>query len=88
MARTVAEAEQMIDAAARGHARLGVDHSRLLHPSVVHAREALAAGRLGDMVSVEVVQGYNAAAVPPGHWFHTYPWGILEDLLPHSLYLI
>ncbi len=87
MARTVAETRQMIEAAARGHARLGVDHSRLLHPSVVHARNALATGQLGDLVSVEVVQGYNAAAVPPGHWFHSYPWGILEDLLPHSLYL-
>lgn len=87
MARSSAEARQMIEAAAKGGVRLGVDHSRLLHPSVLAARERLEAGDLGDLISVEITQGYNPAAVPPGHWFHSYPWGILEDLIPHGLYL-
>jgi predicted dehydrogenase len=93
MASNIADAQRMMQAIKEGNGRLGIDHSRLLHPSVLRARDRLQSGSLGDLVSSEVVQGYDPSTATPmdrsgsPRWALSYPWGILENLLPHSIYL-
>lgn len=90
MARTVAQARELVEAARLGGVTLGVDHSRLRHPCILRAREYLEKGVLGDLVAVEIVQGFTRQSKVGGEsrvpWSYTYPWGIYHNLVPHPLY--
>jgi len=93
MGRTPEEAASLVETAARKGVMLAVDHSRLLHPGIIEARRRLADGDLGELVSVEIVQGFTRAfpvGRPPSGapipWSYTYPWGIFHNLIPHCLY--
>jgi len=67
-----------------------VDHSRLLHPGILRARRHLEEGTLGELVAVEIVQGFTRQSTVSGEsrlpWSYAYPWGIYHNLIPHPLY--
>ena len=79
----------MVAGADEAGVSLAVDHSRLLHPSILKARALLEEGTLGDLVSVDIVQGFTLARPVEGKpvpWSYTYPWGTYDNLIPHCLY--
>lgn len=57
MAVSVAECEEIIDAAARAGVRVGVSHNQLFHPPHVRARELLHSGALGRPLLVRMRLG-------------------------------
>jgi predicted dehydrogenase len=89
MASTVEDARRLVTAAGEAGVSLGVDHSRLLHPSIIKARALLEEGVLGDLVAVDIVQGFTRSHPVEGRpvpWSATYPWGTYDNLIPHCLY--
>jgi nucleoside-diphosphate-sugar epimerase/predicted dehydrogenase len=84
MAASLDGARRMRAAAAAARRVLCVDHNRLFDPAVVAARERLAAGAIGTLVSVEALQGVNlreSGAAPT-------PFSMWLNLGPHPLSLI
>ena len=84
MATTAAAAERMQAAAVTAGRILSVDHNRLFDPVIVQARQLVAAGAIGNLLSVEAYQGVNVqeggpAAAPLAMWL---------NLGPHPLYLL
>ncbi len=90
MADTVADCEAMI-AAARTHGKLlGVNHSDLLDPVVQQALDAAQDGRIGEVLSVEIVRNseypeYAGGPLPTIVTQGSYPF---RDLGVHGLYTI
>lgn len=90
MADSVAECEAMISAA-RAHGRiLGVNHSDLLDPVVMKALQAVCEGRIGEVLSVEIVRNseyppYAGGPLPGMVTQGSYPF---RDLGVHGLYTI
>lgn len=93
MAMTVEDCDRMIETAERYGRRICVDHNRLFDPVILKARALVESGAIGDVVSVEALQGVNppdeAAAAPSGeaHWSVADPFAPLYNLGPHPLYL-
>lgn len=92
MAMTVEDCDRMIAAAERYGRRLCVDHNRLFDPVILKARQLVDSGALGEVVSVEALQGVNPveAGSAPGqeaHWSVSDPFAPLYNLGPHPLYL-
>jgi nucleoside-diphosphate-sugar epimerase len=84
MATTAEAARRMREAARRAGRILCVDHNRLFDPPIVRARQMVADGAIGTVLSVEVDQGVNVqeggpAAAPLTMWL---------NLGPHPLYLL
>jgi predicted dehydrogenase len=93
LAMTAAEADAVIDAAARHQRWVTVDHNRYFDPVVQRAARLVAAGRLGRLVGVEVFQGAEAGeadkmAAGSDDWRVQLPGGILHNLASHPLYLM
>ncbi len=90
MADSAADCEAMIDAA-RTHGRiLGVNHSDLLDPVVRRALQAVCDGRIGDVLSLEIVRNseypaYAGGPLPGMVAQGSYPF---RDLGVHGLYTI
>ena len=90
MADTVADCEMMI-AAARAHGCiLGVNHSDLFDPMVEKAIDAAANGRIGEVLSVDIVRNsdyppYAGGPLPAQVTQGSYPF---RDLGVHGLYTI
>lgn len=90
MADTVADCERMI-AAARARGRiLGVNHSDLLDPVLRRAVDAAAEGRIGEVLSVDVIRAsdyppYAGGPLPAQVSQGSYPF---RDLGVHGLYTI
>src|SRR5690606_5487710 len=88
MADTVADCERMI-AAARARGRiLGVNHSDLLDPVLRRAVDAAAEGRIGEVLSVDVIRAsdyppYAGGPLPAQVSQGSYPF---RDLGVHGLY--
>ena len=90
-----AEAAEILDAA-RGAGRLVcVGHDQLWDPCWVEARRRVDSGRLGRVVHVESVQGYDlggpfgrAVAEDRGHWVRRLPGGLFQNVMSHALYRI
>ncbi len=86
MARNLAEANAMLEAAARSGARLMVAHCWRFHPDVLALRARVAAGELGEVVKT---RGYGVHAEwGPSGWF-TDPelagGGALVDMGVHAI---
>lgn len=85
------EADALLEAARRSGRWLTVDHNRWFDPVVQKAHEALANGRIGDLVGIEVFQGADVAdagrLAESGHWSAQLPGGVLHNLASHPLYL-
>lgn len=52
MCRTLAEADEMIDACERAHLKLAIAHQTRYSPRLPHVQELIAAGRLGDLLEL------------------------------------
>ena len=93
LALSTAEADEVVAAARRSGRWVTVDHNRWFDPVVQRAAQAVAAGRLGRLVGVELFQGAEAgeadkADAVPAHWSTRLPGGVLNNLAPHPLYLM
>lgn len=71
IARTLAEADRMIDAARTSGVVLAVAHNTRFAPPFVAAREAIAAGRIGSVVGFRAAFGHAGpeAWAPGASWF-------------------
>ncbi|ANB17171.1 NAD-dependent epimerase/dehydratase family protein [Dokdonella koreensis] len=90
MADTVAECEAMIAKAEEKGLILGVNHSDLLDPVVIKALETVRAGRIGEVVSVDVLRSseypaYAGGPLPGQVAQGSYPF---RDLGVHGLYTL
>jgi 2-alkyl-3-oxoalkanoate reductase len=90
MADTAAECEAMIEKAQARGLILGVNHSDLLDPVVMKALEAVRAGRIGDIVSVDILRSseypaYAGGPLPAQVAQGSYPF---RDLGVHALYTL
>ena len=93
LALSVAEADEVIAAAQRSGCWVSVDHNRWFDPVVQRAAAALASGRLGRLVGVDVFQGAEAGEMDKlgaqhTHWSAQLPGGVLNNLATHPLYLM
>ncbi len=52
MCRTLEEADQMVTACERHHVKLAIAHQSRYSPSILRAKEAIDAGRIGDMLEL------------------------------------
>lgn len=88
MAISLPQANAMIALSERTRRVLSVDHNRWFDPVVVRAREALAAGLLGELVSVDVLASFEEGDVGGQQpWKRGLPGGPIFDTLPHAAYL-
>jgi predicted dehydrogenase/nucleoside-diphosphate-sugar epimerase len=90
MADTIAECEAMIESARSKGLVLGVNHSDLYDPVVAKALDAVAAGRIGTLVSVDIVRNsdypaYAGGPLPGQVAQGSYPF---RDLGVHGLYTL
>jgi nucleoside-diphosphate-sugar epimerase/predicted dehydrogenase len=90
MADTVAECEAMIGKAREKGLILGVNHSDLFDPVVMQALEAVRAGRIGDLISVDILRSseypaYAGGKLPAQVAQGSYPF---RDLGVHGLYTL
>ena len=90
MADTVADCRAMIDKAREKGLLLGVNHSDLLDPVVARALAAVRAGRIGDVVAVDILRSseypaYAGGALPAQVAQGSYPF---RDLGVHALYTL
>jgi predicted dehydrogenase len=90
MADTVAECTAMIDKAREKGLILGVNHSDLLDPVVMKALQAVRAGRIGEVVSVDILRSseypaYAGGPLPGQVAQGSYPF---RDLGVHGLYTL
>ncbi|MGB0134941.1 NAD-dependent epimerase/dehydratase family protein [Dokdonella sp.] len=90
MADTVAECEAMIEKAQARGLILGVNHSDLLDPVVMKALQAVRAGRIGEIVSVDILRSseypaYAGGPLPAQLAQGSYPF---RDLGVHGLYTL
>ncbi len=93
LALSAAEADSVLAAARRAGLWVTVDHNRWFDPVVQRAASALAGGRLGRLVGVEIFQGAEAGEADKqvsgsGHWSTRLPGGLLHNLASHPLYLM
>src|SRR5262249_20670361 len=87
---TSVDACQRIQAAAAAAGRsASLNHSLLFDPPIVRALELVRAGKLGQVVSVDILRGsmyppYRGGPLPPQYRSAAYPF---RDLGVHALYL-
>ena len=89
LATDVGDAERIVDVANRRGLRVGVNHSMLYDPQVRRALEAVRAGRIGKILSVDILRSsyyptYEGGPLPPQYRSAGYPF---RDLGVHALYL-
>ncbi len=90
MADSVADCETMIAKAREKKLQLGVNHSDLFDPVLMQALEAARSGRIGELVSVDIVRNseypaYAGGPLPGSVTQGSYPF---RDLGVHGLYTI
>lgn len=90
MADTVADCEAMIASAREKKLQLGVNHSDLFDPVLMQALDAARSGRIGELVSVDIVRNseypaYAGGPLPGSVTQGSYPF---RDLGVHGLYTI
>jgi len=87
MALTVEEAERMAEVARREGVSLCVCHNFLFEPCVLRARELVASGAVGDVVSVDIYWRMIRERVRASRWIHELPGGVFQEVAPHPFYL-
>lgn len=94
-AADVAEAQQMLKCAEDNHRLVCVGHDQLFDPIWLRLEQAVSAGRLGDVVHVDSIMGYNLDGPygklmfsDPSHWVHRLPGGLFQNNISHVLYKI
>ena len=89
------EADEVLAAAKAAGRLVCVGHDNLFDPVWEEVRELHRSGRLGRVVHVDSVQGYDlggpfgkAFASEPDHWVHRLPGGLFQNVMSHALYRI
>src|SRR5688500_15310791 len=89
------EADRVLDAARAAGRMVCVGHDNLFDPVWEECRHLHRSGRLGKIVHVDSVQGYDltgpfgkAFASEPDHWVHRLPGGLFQNVMSHALYRI
>jgi predicted dehydrogenase/nucleoside-diphosphate-sugar epimerase len=90
LATDVADCERIAEVAAARNLRVCVDHSLLYDIQVRRAIEAVRAGRIGQVVSVDILRSsvyppYEGGPLPPQYRSAGYPF---RDLGIHALYVM
>lgn len=93
LAMTTAQADAVVRAAQSAGVWVSVDHNRYFDPVVQRAAAAVAQGRVGELVGVDVFQGAEVGEAdkmlrPSADWRVNLPGGILHNLASHPLYLM
>jgi predicted dehydrogenase len=92
MAVSVEEADRMVQTAQRTGMRLCVDHNRLFDPVMLEAKEMVARGAIGEVVGVEVFQGYVRVSQKShsgeAGWVSQLPGGLVQNIAPHPISLL
>jgi predicted dehydrogenase len=86
MAMTLTEADQMIKAAEKSHAKLSVVHNFLFSHSMRKTKALIASGQLGDVQAIEILQTSNLHRHLPD-WYGELPGGLFFDEGPHAIYM-
>jgi predicted dehydrogenase len=91
----VAEADRILAVAAANDRLVCVGHDHLFDPVWEECRRIERSGRLGRVVHVESMQGYNldgpfgkTFASEPDHWVHRLPGGLFQNVMSHAIYRI
>jgi predicted dehydrogenase len=84
---TLAEGEQVVEAAARAGRQVGVVHNFQFARSTRLMMKDLAEGALGELTAVNATQLGNPGRRLP-EWYDTLPFGLFYDESPHLLYLL
>lgn len=90
MAVDAAEADAMIAAAQRNGVQLGVCHDRLFNPLWIEVQDLVAAGGIGQLVSVEISSGisFKDPRYHQSRWMHEMPGSVFHEDTPHLAYLL
>jgi len=90
-----AEADEVLDAAARAGKLVCVGHDHLFDRTWREVKDAIECGRIGRVVHVDSVMGYNLAgpygrlmASDASHWVHRLPGGLIQNNLSHAVYKV
>ncbi|MFP4145107.1 MAG: NAD-dependent epimerase/dehydratase family protein [Phycisphaeraceae bacterium] len=91
LAMTDSECRAIEQMARESGRQCGVNLNMLCDPRFRRVQRALQTGVLGELVHVEISCRFDVRRFrhigDRGHWVHDLPGGLLEDLLPHPLYL-
>ncbi|HEY6005019.1 MAG TPA: NAD-dependent epimerase/dehydratase family protein [Anaeromyxobacter sp.] len=90
LATRVEDCERVRAVAERKGLVVSVDHSLLFDPQIVRALQIVRSGKLGRIVSVDILRGsayppYRGGPLPPHYRSAAYPF---RDLGVHALYLL
>ena len=94
-ALNIDEARRIVAAAQAANRIACVGHDQLFDPIWGQARQLYNSGRLGDIVHIESLMGYNlngpfgkVLATDLEHWVHLLPGGLFQNNISHALYRI
>jgi predicted dehydrogenase len=88
MALTVQDAAQMTEVSHREGVSLCVCHNFLFEPCVLRARDLVASGAVGKVVSVDVFWRLLRERLRNSGWIHDLPGGVFHEVAPHPFYLL
>lgn len=88
MALKASDCDDMIAAARRHKAKLGIVHNQLFYPPVVRARELVARGAIGDFIGMKIYMSDPAdeMIMRETYWVHKLPGGVIGETGPHPVY--
>jgi len=91
----LAEADEILGTAKSVGRLVCVGHDHLFDPAWERCRALYQSGRLGRVVHVDSVQGYDldgpfgrVAMADPEHWIHQLPGGVFHNTISHAVYKI
>jgi predicted dehydrogenase len=89
MALTVAECDQIVDAAREYGVKVCVGHSDLFYYPFMEARDLLAKGTIGELRGMRIFLSTptNYMTSQENHWAHKLPGGVIGESGPHVVYM-
>jgi len=89
MALTVAECDQIVDAAQKHNVKVCVGHSDLFYYPFMEARELVANGTIGELRGMRIFLSTptNYMTSQKDHWAHKLPGGVIGESGPHVVYM-
>jgi predicted dehydrogenase len=89
MAMTVAECDEIVEAARASGAKVCVAHSDLFYLPFMRARELVAKGAIGDFRGMRILLSTPTDYMTSrkDHWAHKLPGGVFGESGPHVVYM-